>query len=576
MKHTIKLTSTSISKAKTDNILNWLRNYATKRINSRLMDERRCIPPYIMMDLGNKGILGMQIEEKYGGLALTYQDTIRILEQLAAIDLSLATIIFLNNSNGIRPIQFYAKESIREHFLPLLATGRQLASFGLTEPLAGANIAGIKSEGIPQPEGGWKINGFKRWNASAWSSVISVFVRLKDDNNKLGGITGFVIPQDSQGVTIGEEVLTMGVRSIIQNGIYFDDVSVTDDQILGDLGKGIDIIDDTFIVGRLFTAVVALGTMKRCSQLMLRYATRREVSTGLLLNNPLTISILSDLTIKISVIDILIKFCAEILDNESTLPMEVSMTAKVVASESCTQCANDLMQLLGGRGYMENNIAPQILRDAKLLTVGEGPNESLILYIGRSASYSDNLDQFLRHQWQQDILANTLQDTITTIKNHYSKSNLFNNHIPTLNTYTYFMVGKVTIALILYSCVNYAYSLQPSTELERVLNWGQINFNDTVNFALNQTTKQSFLFPNQITEIINSYQNSIADIEQTLAGIEENIDPLLAKNFQPTNNIKSKLPGNIDLSKINLNQVQINNLSAEEKRQLLSKLLKNT
>lgn len=577
MKHKITLAAENISKQRTDNILEWLREYSNKRINSRLMDERRCVPPHIMIELGNHGILGMQVEEKYGGLALNYKDSIRILEQIAAIDLSLATIVFLNNSNGIRPIQYYATNSIKEEFLPQLATGRQLASFGLTEPIAGTNVAGIKSIAIPTNQGEWKINGMKRWNASGWTGIMSVFVRLIGENNKLGGITGFVVPQDSKGVTLSPEVLTMGVRSIIQNGIYFDNVAVNEEQVLGELEKGMEIIDDTFLIGRLYTATVGLGAMKRSAQLMLRYASRRQISTGLLLDNPLTLSLLSDLTVKITVFDTLIKISANILDQEKVLPFEIGMAVKILVSEEAVNAANNLMQLLGGRGYMEQNIAPQILRDAKLLTVGEGPNESLMLYIGRNTVHTNNIYQFLSNEWNQENIAQELKEACQKIKDYYLENKaFFKDHSATM-TYTYLMIGKVTISAIIYAVMNYQNQLKSSSDLSRALQWTKLNFTETIDSVLNQHKQQSsWLKSNQITELITSYQDSIADIEQTLAGVEENLDPFLSKN--PTNINSTNLPGDIDdktiIEKLDISAAKLNDLSVEEKRRLLAKLLK--
>lgn len=577
MKHKITLAAENISKQRTDNILEWLREYSNKRINSRLMDERRCVPPHIMIELGNHGILGMQVEEKYGGLALNYKDSIRILEQIAAIDLSLATIVFLNNSNGIRPIQYYATNSIKEEFLPQLATGRQLASFGLTEPIAGTNVAGIKSIAIPTNQGEWKINGMKRWNASGWTGIMSVFVRLIGENNKLGGITGFVVPQDSKGVTLSPEVLTMGVRSIIQNGIYFDNVAVNEEQVLGELEKGMEIIDDTFLIGRLYTATVGLGAMKRSAQLMLRYASRRQISTGLLLDNPLTLSLLSDLTVKITVFDTLIKISANILDQEKVLPFEIGMAVKILVSEEAVNAANNLMQLLGGRGYMEQNIAPQILRDAKLLTVGEGPNESLMLYIGRNTVHTNNIYQFLSNEWNQENIAQELKEACQKIKDYYLENKaFFKDHSATM-TYTYLMIGKVTISAIIYAVMNYQNQLKSSSDLSRALQWTKLNFTETIDSVLNQHKQQSsWLKSHQITELITSYQDSIADIEQTLAGVEENLDPFLSKN--PTNINSTNLPGDIDdktiIEKLDISAAKLNDLSVEEKRRLLAKLLK--
>ncbi len=109
-----------------------------------------------------------------------------MLEQLAAIDLTLALVVFLNGTNGIRPIQGYATPALREELLPRLASGRELAAFALSEPAAGANVGGIASQARPDGRGGWRIRGLKRWNSSSWAGVISVFARLVDDTGPTG------------------------------------------------------------------------------------------------------------------------------------------------------------------------------------------------------------------------------------------------------------------------------------------------------------------------------------------------------------------------------------------------------
>src|SRR5262249_48195271 len=156
-----------------DELMTWLREYAADRINSRLMDERRCIPPYIILDFGNRGLMGMQVPIQYGGLGLRYRDFFRVVEQLAAIDLTLAAVVFLNNTNGIRPIQYFGAARLREEILPALARGRELAAFALSEPGAGSNLAAMASVARPQSQGGWLLSGVKRWNASAWAGIIS-------------------------------------------------------------------------------------------------------------------------------------------------------------------------------------------------------------------------------------------------------------------------------------------------------------------------------------------------------------------------------------------------------------------
>ena len=115
----------------TDDLIFWLREYAASRINSQLTDERRSIPPYVVLDLGNRGLLGLQVQKQFGGLGLAHTDTVRVLEQLGAIDLTLATFVS-THANGVHTIERYGRPSLQEELLPKLAAGREISAFALT------------------------------------------------------------------------------------------------------------------------------------------------------------------------------------------------------------------------------------------------------------------------------------------------------------------------------------------------------------------------------------------------------------------------------------------------------------
>ena len=142
-----------ISSKRTKELIEWLHDYAQRRINSRLMDERRCITPHIALDFGKQGLLGMIVPESQGGLGLTYHDMLQIIEQCAAIDLNLCSFVVVHNVLGIYPILKYGTKEQKEKYLNCLAQGRDLVAFALTEPGAGSNPRGIKTEAIPDGKG---------------------------------------------------------------------------------------------------------------------------------------------------------------------------------------------------------------------------------------------------------------------------------------------------------------------------------------------------------------------------------------------------------------------------------------
>ena len=148
------------SRACADEIIAWLRTYAETHIDPAAIDERRSIPPHVVLDFGNRGLFGLQVPRRHGGLELTQTDTVRVLQQLAAIDLTLATFVS-SHAIGLHTIQKFARASLREELLPALASGRTLSAFCLTERVAGSNPRAIETRADSDGRGGWILNGDK-------------------------------------------------------------------------------------------------------------------------------------------------------------------------------------------------------------------------------------------------------------------------------------------------------------------------------------------------------------------------------------------------------------------------------
>ena len=527
----IKSSATETSEEKADRIIDWLRDYAKTRINSHLIDDRRCVPPYIAMDFGNQGIMGMQIPEKYGGIALSNRDFMRVMEQLAAIDLTLATMVSLNNTLGIRPILNYGTQSVKDELLPLLASGRELSSFGMTEPKAGADIGAINTIAVPDGPDKWRIRGVKRWNASAWAGMINVFVRLVDpEESGNNGLTGFIVRQGTPGLRLGKESLTMGLRGIMQNAIYFDDVLVTKEQLLGELGNGTEPADDALLYARLGIGMMSIGGMKRCLQLMLRYASCRSVATGKLLKNPITIAKFDHLTGATVALESLLKCITTALDRKVSVPREMAVIAKIVGADYLWEAADSLVQMLGGRGYMETNIAPQILRDARVLRIGEGPNESLKIFLGKSVTHTNKLAQFLADVLDAPQLASQLQEAAQEVNQRCLQSSIFSDRSSAM-AWAYSLIGELACYAALIASTAKIGQIHPCEKREHALAWSKLHFEQYLQKAL-QGSKAETLFSQveTICDRINDYTQSIDDIEQRLAGTDYELDDLLVLN----------------------------------------------
>ncbi|HEY5939095.1 MAG TPA: acyl-CoA dehydrogenase family protein, partial [Kofleriaceae bacterium] len=198
----------------------WLRDYAGTRLNSNLMDERRSMPPYVVMDLGNRGLLGASAPASYGGLELSAPEILAVFEQLGAIDLTLAIFLGIHNALGIRPIARFGSEPLKTELLPQLAAGRILGAFAMTEPAAGSNVRGIEATATRDGDS-WRVRGEKLWVGNgSWAGAINVFARRPPGEG--GGMSGFTVRAGTPGLRMGAEALTAGMRAIVQNQLALD------------------------------------------------------------------------------------------------------------------------------------------------------------------------------------------------------------------------------------------------------------------------------------------------------------------------------------------------------------------
>jgi len=363
-------------------LLAWLRDYAERHLDTRLMDERRSLSPALVLDFGNRGLLGLQVPARWGGAGLSHAGFLRVVEQLAAIDATLGLFVGLNNVLGLRPLLCFGSEVQRERWLPQLAAGRVLAAFALTEPGAGSNPNALRASALPHG-GGWLLQGQKWWSGSAaWAGLTHVFVREQSADGRAVGISAFMLPRGRAGLRQGAEALTFGMRAMVQNAVHLDGVPVTGEDRLGAPGQGLAIAQDAMGYGRLTIAAACVGGMKRCAQLMLRYASRRQVAGGRLLDQPALRARLEDIGHGIGLLQALVARLAALADRGAELPEEVLAACKVLAPELYGQAADALMQALGGRGYMEPSGVPQMLRDARVLRIFEGPTEALAAHLG--------------------------------------------------------------------------------------------------------------------------------------------------------------------------------------------------
>ena len=518
------------SRQRADAMIAWIRGYAEQRVNSYLIDERRCIPPYVVLDFGNNGLLGLEVPEALGGSGLTTVDTLRVGVQLGAVDVNLSSFVGVHNALGLRTLLRHGSERMRREVIPAIAAGRELIAFAFTEPAAGSNPRAITATATPDGTGGWLLHGSKRWiGTGAWSGWIVAAAHLLDASGRDRGITTFLLRQGSPGLRMGTEEMTMGMRGMIQNTVHLEGMRVGPEDMIGAPGSGMDVAQDTMKFGRLFIATVSLGTMQRCVQLMLRYAVRRSMSTGRLAENLITRERITEHIVRIAALRSFVDQFGRWYDEGLDVPEEFFALVKYAGPESLGLAVDHLLQMLGGRGYIETNLVPQLYRDARLVRIFEGPTETMIMFLGsRIASQSRPLQEFLRERLRAPEIADLV----------FAAADLAKQHHLVKGTEAEQALGVQRVSRVLGEFGLWALWLAivendtagDDPELPRARVWLRRLMNER-HQRLSQPIPALEL-PLSTAEILAAaarHRESIGDVEQRAAGVEFDLDPLLRR-----------------------------------------------
>jgi acyl-CoA synthetase (AMP-forming)/AMP-acid ligase II/alkylation response protein AidB-like acyl-CoA dehydrogenase/acyl carrier protein len=527
----------SESRATADTMISWLRRYAERRLNSRVIDERRTIPPYVALDLGNAGFFGLQAPRSYGGKDLATVDLMRVLEQLAAVDMTVATMVGVHNGLGMRPLLRFGTEAQRERLLPLLATGRQLAAFALTEPGAGSNPMALRASAV-KTAGGWRVNAEKQWiGLASWAGVITVFAKASAADGSSLGMIALLVDADNEGLRQGPESLTMGMRGMVQNTVLLEDAFVPDAAVLLAPGEGMDAAHDAMLFSRLGIGAICVGAMKRCAQLMARYASRRAISTGTLAENPVTVARLHDLTSAIYACESLVYAIAGQVDKGDQPTGEAYVACKAAATEALGQAADDLVQMLGGRGYIETNGAPQIMRDARVLRILEGPTETLYAHLGATlVKPGGAVQRFIETVLERPALAAELAGACTRVATLADGAVMLFGSPAAARQWTDYRLGELATSAFLLGAAEQR-QLKAGAEGQAASNavvWARRRFHAQLQALLAELAGQRpYSRPAALLDLVADYARSIGDIDQSLPGEDQQPDPLLRRSAAP-------------------------------------------
>jgi alkylation response protein AidB-like acyl-CoA dehydrogenase len=518
------------STERADRLIAFLRQYGEERVNSHLIDERRTIPPSVILDLGRAGLFGLRVAESYGGQALSHVDTFRVITQATAIDANVALTLGIHNAIGISPIEAFADDQAKSTVLPQLARGTSLATIAASEPGAGSNLQGISTVAT-KVSGGYVVNGAKCWiSLGSWAGHINLITKLQDQYGRAQGVCAFLVEGASKGFTPGHEVMTVGMRGLPQNHIDIADLRLPAGALLGAEGEGLAVAQTAFEAGRAMLAAASLGTMQRCLQLATRFASRREVATGRLLDNGRTQQILSECVAATRAVEMLVQRVAGDLDQGRKIPPELYFACKIMSTELGWGVVDRSMQLLGARGYLDTNIVARHFRDFRLLRIFEGATEAVTVYVGSligkdPARFQELLAERFGAQSVLERLGAAYSDILAGVPSEAGSSTAQRDRHILAN-----IGGELACWGILASLTQHTAS-RTHTELDRyTAAWAERQLEDRLRMARDGKRQYEILSPAFLADQIGGYTAAIGDIEQGLAGEATDLDELLARH----------------------------------------------
>jgi acyl-CoA dehydrogenase family protein 9 len=362
-------------------------NAAAREIGSRMdhrkIEEERWIGDKVIRELGEAGLCGLYVDERYGGQGLSQTGYARVFETFAQIDGTLSIVLGVHQSIGFKGIALFGSDEQKERFLPDLAAGRKLAGFALTEPEAGSDAYEIQSRATRQPDGSWVLHGEKRYigNGSK-GDVFTAFARCEIDGKDRH--IALILEKGMKGFEVGERFDTMGLRGNDLRRLYFKDVKVPPENVLGEPGDGFRIAMQILNNGRIGLGTGSVGATKRLLDLSIDHVKERRQFGRPLADFELVQDKIGWMVSNLFGLESMCYLTCGLVDSGVEDYSLESAICKVSGTEFLWYAANRAMQLKGGAGYMKDEPYEKVLRDIRIFPIFEGANDVMRAFVALS------------------------------------------------------------------------------------------------------------------------------------------------------------------------------------------------
>jgi len=360
-----------------------IRDFAEREVKPRVRDYDReeRLPTDILAGMARLGLFGGVVPEQWGGTGLDHVTFARLVEEISRVDHCLGVLMSMPSALVGAGLLKYGTDEQRKRWLTPLAQGEIFGGAGVTEPQSGSDVAGMQTTYVRDGDE-FVIRGMKTWISNLDIASFFVTFATRDRAERRNGVTAFVIPRDTPGLSVHPFKNKLGFRPICTGELVLDEVRVGADCVLGEEGRGFQVAMTAVEKGRLSVAARAVGGAQACLDACLAYAAQRVVGGSPIGSYQQIQKKIADMATEIQAARLLVENCARTLDSGARGRTETSM-AKMFASDVFQRTATEAVQIHGAYGVSDEFPVGRAYRDSKVFQIVEGPNEIHRLVIAR-------------------------------------------------------------------------------------------------------------------------------------------------------------------------------------------------
>ncbi|TAK47064.1 MAG: isovaleryl-CoA dehydrogenase [Xanthobacteraceae bacterium] len=366
-----------------DAIRDTVRDFAQSEIAPRAgdIDRTNQFPRDLWPKLGALGLHGITVEEEYGGAGLGYLEHCLAMEEISRASASVGLSYGAHSNLCINQIRRNGSDAQKRKYLPKLISGDAVGALAMSEPGAGSDVVSMKTRADKKGDR-YILNGNKMWITNGPIAETLVVYAKTDTAAGSRGITAFLVESGLKGFSTAQKLDKLGMRGSDTGELVFSDCEVPEENVLGQVGKGVNVLMSGLDYERAVLAAGPLGIMQACLDIVMPYVHERKQFGQPIGEFQLVQAKVADMYVTMNVSRAYVYAVAKACDRGETT-REDAAGAILYAAERATQCALDAIQLLGGNGYINDFATGRLLRDAKLYEIGAGTSEIRRMLIGR-------------------------------------------------------------------------------------------------------------------------------------------------------------------------------------------------